>query len=278
MIAFLSCGPVVAIISVTQIRGRLVNLSTIAALAICAWTFAVDVSAAPVEIRGSFAQDIPPYLWVEKGEVHGIELEIMQAALEPRGYKVVAKPLPINRMWRTFTNGDLDFAAGLQLGEVQGSIFYSDEFLEYADVAVGRAGQDLHLTTPNDLFRYKVVSWQNAFNDLGLDKKTLPDAPHLPEGGFIEPPDSESGIRFFWAGRADVLVIDKFIYAWYLQKLRDAPEAKTAIALYDIFSPQIRVRVGFRDAKLCDEFNAGLKAIKDNGSYARILDHYALKY
>jgi polar amino acid transport system substrate-binding protein len=254
------------------------KLSKIRALATVAWGLATVANAAPIEIRGSFAQDIPPYIWVENGLVHGIELEIMQAALEPRGYKVVAKPLPINRMWRTFINGDLDFAAGLQLGEVQGNIFYSDEFLEYADVAIGKAGQDLHLTTPNDLFHYRVVAWQNAFIDLGLDKKNLPDAPHVPGGGFIEPPDSESGIRFFWAGRADVLVIDKFIYAWYLQKLRDAPEAKAGITLYDIFSPQIRVRIGFRDAKLCDDFNAGLKAIRDNGTYARIFEHYALKY
>lgn len=248
------------------------------ALAALAWAAAAGAVAAPIEIRGSFAQDIPPYLWVEKGEVRGIELEIMQAALEPRGYKVVGKPLPINRMWRTFTNGDLDFAAGLQLGEVQGAIFYSDEFLEYADIAIGKAGQDLHLASANDLFHHKVVAWQNAFADLGLDRKNLPDAPHVPGGGFIEAPDSESEIRFFWAGRAEVMVIDKFIYAWYLQKLREAPETKTGITLYDIFSPQIRVRVGFRDAKLCDEFNAGLKAIRDNGTYARIMDHYALKY
>jgi polar amino acid transport system substrate-binding protein len=238
---------------------------------------AYGATADTIEIHGSFAQDIPPYLWVEDGQVHGIELEIMQAALEPRGYKVVGKPLPINRMWRTFANADLDFAAGLQIGEVPGAL-YSDEFLEYADVAITKADRPFRLSSPNDLFRHRVVVWQNAFVDLGLDRRNLPDAPHVAGGGFIEAADSESQIRFFWADRADILVIDRYIYAWYQKRLKDLPDNGTGIAVYDIFAPQIRVRVGFRDQKLCDEFNAGLKEIRENGTYAKIFERYALRF
>ncbi len=253
------------------------KLSPVRVSALLLWLMAYGATADTIEIHGSFAQDIPPYLWVEDGQVHGIELEIMQAALEPRGYKVVGKPLPINRMWRTFANADLDFAAGLQIGEVPGAL-YSDEFLEYADVAITKADRPFRLSSPNDLFRHRVVVWQNAFVDLGLDRRNLPDAPHVAGGGFIEAADSESQIRFFWANRADVIVIDRYIYAWYQRKLKDIPDIGSGIAVYDLFAPQIRVRVGFRDQKIRDDFNAGLKEIRDNGTYAKIFEHYALRF
>jgi hypothetical protein len=46
------------------------------------------------------------------------------------------------------------------------------------------------------------------------------------------------------------------------------------IVMHDIFTPQIRVRVSFKSPKIRDDFNAGLKVIKENGDYKAIFLRY----
>jgi len=223
------------------------------------------------DLRVAFGQDKAPYLWVEDEKVTGIEYDIVHAALAAIGDGVVPVTLPNRRVSISLSGEDFDVVTGMQPNQA-GEAFYSDEYLSYVNFAVTRKDKHIKLQGLSDLFAHSVAIWQNAWEDLDLGKLR----PAGPNGlDYTEFTSQYRQSKFFWAERCDVTVIDRNIFLWYTRQLATEMDTTAALDFQNILPP-IHVRAAFRDARDRDLFNAGLKAIRANGSYDRIFVKYGL--
>ena len=136
-------------------------------LSVSVW---LSAHAAPArELKVAFGQEKAPYLWVEDGQVKGIELDIVRAALATVGDKLTAGILPNRRVTIALADNEFDMVAGVQMHQA-GEAFYSDEYMAYANYAITRKDKDIHLSGLADIFGHSIAIWQNAWEDLNLSR------------------------------------------------------------------------------------------------------------
>ena len=239
-------------------------------LQLFAWLIVQPVSAH--ELKVAFDQDKAPYLWVEGREIKGLEYDIVMAALAASGDSVSAVLLPNRRVSAALTLGEADAVTGLlQIGQA-GEAFYSDLYLTYANMAITRKSAGITIDRLEDIFGYSVAAWQMAWDDLGLGR--------LHPGGrdglaYSEFTSQYRQTKFFWAGRADVDVVDRDIFLWYSRILAKEMDTSDEVVFHDVV-PVVRVRAAFRFRADRDAFDAGMKTLRANGEIDRIYAKYGL--
>ena len=228
--------------------------------------------AAPArELKVAFGQEKAPYIWVEQGQVKGIELDIVKAALAAVGDTLTATILPNRRVTISLIDNEFDMVTGMQPHQA-GEAFYSDEYMTYANFAITRKDKNIRLGSLADIFGHSVAIWQNAWEDLSLSRLH----PAGPNGlDYTEFPSQFRQCKFFWVGRADINVIDRNIFLWYRRLLADEIDTSAEVEFHNIL-PTVRVRAAFRSPVDRDDFNNGLKAIRANGEIERIYARYSL--
>jgi polar amino acid transport system substrate-binding protein len=115
------------------------------------------------------------------------------------------------------------------------------------------------------------VAWQNARGDLG-DKFTRIVAGN---DHYKEISSQQTQVKFFLAGHASVIVIDKDIFSWHVKT--QGAEFNKSINDYEfhkIVPGFTNLYLGFRNKGLRDEFDKALRAMKEDGTYRKIIDSY----
>ncbi len=238
-------------------------------LSVSVW---LSAHAAPGrELKVAFGQEKAPYLWVENGQVKGIELDIVKAALAAVGDSLTAGIFPNRRVTISLADNEFDMVTGMQMHQA-GEAFYSDEYMTYTNFAITRKDKHIQLDSLADIFRHSVAIWQNAWEDLNLSRLH----PGGPSGlDYTEFPSQYRQCKFFWVGRAEINVIDRNIFLWYRPQLAREVDTSPEVEYHDIL-PTIRVRAAFRSPADRDDFNTGLKTIRANGEIERIYARYNL--
>jgi len=238
-------------------------------LSVSVWLSAHAASAR--ELKVAFGQEKAPYLWVENGQVKGIEFDIVKAALAAAGDTLTAGILPNRRVTIVLAENDFDMVTGMQMHQA-GEAFYSDDYLTYANFAITRKDRAIRLGKLADIFSHSVAIWQNAWEDLNLSIIR----PAGPAGlDYTEFPSQYRQTRFFWAGRADINIIDRNIFTWYSRQMAAEIDTTPEVEFHNIL-PTVRVRAAFRSPRDRDDFNAGLKRLRARGDYEKIFDKYGL--
>ena len=237
---------------------------------ILAWSLTQAVAARDIKV--AFDQDKAPYVWVEGGQVKGIEVDIVSAALAVSGDNIVPTLLPNRRVAVALADGSADAITGVQEGQV-GEVFYSDIYLIYTNVAATRKVKGIKLDGLPDIFGYSVAAWQKAWEDLELGR-LHPAGPG--DLSYTEFTSQYRQAKFFWAGRADIDIVDRNIFLWYAHRLAREMDTSAEITFHEIL-PSLGVRAAFRYAADRDAFNAGLKKIQASGQIDRIYDKYGLR-
>lgn len=223
------------------------------------------------ELKVAFGQEKAPYLWVENGQVKGIEFDIVKAALTAVGDTLTAGILPNRRVTIVLAEDEFDMVTGMQMHQA-GEAFYSDDYLTYTNFAITRKDKNIRLGKLADIFGHSVAIWQNAWEDLDLSKLH----PAGPNGlDYTEFPSQNRQTRFFWAGRADINVIDRNIFLWYSRQMAAEVDTTPEVEFHNIL-PTVRVRAAFRSPADRDDFNKGIKTIRANGEIDRIYARYGL--
>ena len=78
----------------------------------------------------------------------------------------------------------------------------------------------------------------------------------------------------FWLGRVPIIIIDKTIFEHHKKILHKYYDTTVPLRYHDIFGGKTSYAVAFSQANLRDQFNAGLKKIRLNGDYQRIINAY----
>lgn len=208
----------------------------------------------------------PPYI-LGPG-MTGIEYDIASRALEASGVRMLAQHLPPARALALLRAGRLD--GMLTVDEGIGSLgFFSDTYMHYQNVATTLARRQIRLSSIDDLEHYSVAAFQNASLILGPEFKALA-ARHR---DYKEHPQQITQNRLLYTGRVDVAVGDKLIFRYLNRQVDASIDTSQPLVHHPLFTPSARKAV-FRDAMLRDAFNAGLKTIRQNGTYAAIVKKY----
>jgi len=221
----------------------------------------------PQTLTVAVSLDIPPY--VMSKATRGVEVEILQKALP--GYQVSRVQMDYEALESAVSDKKADVAMSVQTE--QPGVSYSQEYIGFVNFAISKASDHFLITSVADLKGHTVLTWDNAWTELG-DAFKQQYAPESAErANYVEVADQEQQVRQFWEGDGRVIVIDRSIFDYFsLEQGHSVNEAE-----YHALFPEVtRFKVGFADAAVRDAFDAGLKALCSNGEYGALLQQYEM--
>ncbi len=225
------------------------------------------------ELRIAFSYDIPPFI-TDNG-TKGMEIEIVQKAMEYRGHSFAVLQAPYKRLQVAVSEMAIDGSAAVRKSTDDGT-YYSQNFIDFKNFAITKKNAGLTLDTLSDLKEKSILAWQNAHIDLGSEFEKL-FSPSVKEEYMMkyhEIPIQINQVDMFLRGRAEVIIIDESIFKWVTRQLAPHLDLEDAFVYHDIFPEKISFQVNFKEKNVRDDFNAGLQHIRENGTYQAIFDKY----
>lgn len=189
----------------------------------------------------------PPYI-MESGTA-GLDYDIARKAMAAGGYKL---------------DGMLSTTEG-----IGGHLYFSDSYIVYQNVATTLTSRNIKLRQIEDLANYSVAAFQSANLLLGERFNAIASN----HSDYREVPSQITQDKLLFMGRVDVVVGDRLIFRYFIDKLEPQIDASQAVTYHNIFPESPRKAV-FRDARVRDAFNAGLGIIRSNGTYDAIMKQY----
>lgn len=234
-------------------------------LVLLPWTAATWAA----EVTMAFGEKIPPFCFPQTNS--GIELEVIGAALAHKGHVLKPVYFPFARVPLAFKEREVD-AAMTDLGQdlTAAGGHYGDPAVFYDNVLITLAGRQLTLKRPDDLQGLSVVAFQGAVRRFPQWLEPVKAA-----GRYTELNDQAIQVRMLMLGRYDVVLSDRSIFRYFsLQLKREGLEIKpTQMHEFTVLNP-LDYRPVFRSRQVRDDFNIGLRHIKDSGRYQAIYDKY----
>jgi len=243
------------------------NLRSTFALLAIGWQCATPSMAADVSM--AFGEKIPPFCFPETNS--GIEVEVLGEALAYRGHVLKPRYYSFARIPVAFKAKEVD-AAMTDLGQDlrPDGAHYGDPAVFYDNVFISLKDRNLVIRKPEDLKGLSVISFAGA-------ARRYPDwlAAVQAEGHYYEQNDQALQVLTLDKGRYDLVLSDRNIFKYFTLQLRQTgykPKATTEHAFVR-FNP-LDYRPVFRDRKIRDDFNAGLKHLKETGRFQAIYQKY----
>jgi polar amino acid transport system substrate-binding protein len=218
-----------------------------------------------VRIGGS-SLNMPPYFITTDNS--GLEQEIIQAAFAAKGYQTTFE-YPNDRK-KLFLENKLDCISTI----VEKSGFpahYSDPIVVYHDMAIYLANRGFKIKTIDDLKGKKIEAFNKADTILNLGNIKQ-------EALYREHGSKASQILMLYHEKIDVLLMDVRMFGFYHNKMyhkiraienkkkEEAKEKKKEYVQHpleiSLIFPEHSYQIGCRTQQLKDDFNAGLKLIK----------------
>ncbi|MCG6881148.1 MAG: transporter substrate-binding domain-containing protein [Deltaproteobacteria bacterium] len=232
-----------------------------------AWPYA-SARGEPKELTVAVGLALAPYNIPE--ENRGIELDIVRESLAMKGYRIKTKYVPFARRIREIAQGEVDGV--LTVNENSDlDVYLSDQHIVCENVAVSLKKNNFKIEKISDLKDKSILTFQNAKKYLG--KEFVAAAEASPD--YREISGQELQINLLYGDRVDVIVLDKRIF-YYHRKNNKMVDTTQPIDMFYIFE-KVPFRVGFVDKKVRDDFNEGLKKLRESGRYDEIINKYILK-
>jgi len=234
-----------------------------------ALTLSFIVLAGPVfgdEVKVAVGLALPPYVLSETH--NGMEMDVVKEALAFKGHTLKPIYLPFMRVATSLESGDVDAAMTVNESSGMKAIHYSDSHITYQNVAVGLSASSLSVADIPSLGNYSVIAFQNATKYLGSAFKNMADT----NKRYSEKAQQDKQLAMLYSKRADLIVLDINIYK-YFKKLEKRVNTEAKVDIFEVFPPT-NYKVGFQNKAVRDDFNDGLKALKQSGRYQQIIDSY----
>lgn len=226
-----------------------------------------SLSAKP-EISVAISVDMPPYV-INKA-ASGLQVDIITTALD--GYDIRFVQMPFGEIQTAVQKGKADIGVGVQ--EDDSGVFYSNHFITFANVAVSKKASGQEIEQVGDLKGHQVLTWQNAYMELGEAFEQL-YSPQSPEReNYIEVADQADQVRIFWQGKNRIIVIDRSIFSYFSKEMGYVMDDVT---FHYLFPSVTSFKASFKDAKLRDNFNQALSQLCQSGEYEKTLSRYDVK-
>lgn len=236
---------------------------------------ALGAPAAARELSIGFGVDKPPFVFGRDGR--GLEIDIMRAALAFKGHTLKVVHVSNRRLQIGIKSMGLDGVATVR--EANDGTYYSDTFITFENYAITKKESGIEIRNVADLRAEgrSVVAWQNAYRDLGPEFEALFDPASLAPPSramYAELPSQRSQNLMFWMGRADVVIVDKTIFLFYKRELGKELDTSSEPVFHEVFPKRTHFQAAFKERKMRDDFNEGLRYLRSTGAYQLFYDHY----
>jgi polar amino acid transport system substrate-binding protein len=226
-------------------------------------------------VRFGFGFDKPPYVIGRTGE--GLEIDIAKAALQVTGLDLKIDFFDKKSLLPALKMKRVDAVASTH--DLEHRFCAVPNFIKYQIVAISKAANKISITQIDQLENKHVVAWGEAWKDLGESYRKLfnPESLYRNNDHYFEARDQYSQNAMFWAGRANVIIVDMSTFNWFRHTMANQYPTNKPIVIHKIFPPITRFPVLFNSKSLCYRFKKGLFAIKKNGLYNKLYTDYTKK-
>lgn len=240
------------------------------AAACCALALAGLAPLHAANVSMAFGEKIAPFCFPESDT--GIELDVMREALAYRGHVLVPRYFSFARIPVAFKARDVD-AAMTDLGEDMHAwgAFYGDPAVFYDNVFFTVSERGLVIRKPDDLHGLSVLSFPGGAKRYPQWLDGVRKA-----GRYYEQNDQALQVLTLDRGRYDVILSDRNIFRYFtnMLKLNKTFKPKAVTAHPFVKLEPMDYRPVFWDKKIRDDFNAGLKHLKETGRFDAIYQKY----
>ncbi len=214
------------------------------------------------EVKVAFGDKLAPYIIQPNS---GMEFEIIKSAFEQKSYKIDPIFVPFARLAKSAETGVYDVVATINEDSKIKNVYYSDSYITYENVAISI--KDYKIKNINDLKNKSIIAFQDANIYLGNEFAYAMKN----NSNYYELANQEGQVASLMKERVEVVIIDLNIFKYYYNKSSLFKQKQYIV--YRIFKPTL-YKLAFRDKKIRDDFNEGLKQLKNNGTYNKILKKY----
>ncbi len=206
--------------------------------------------------------------FVKKGDT-GLFTDLIKEifALLPQYQLKFRHGMSVRRLVKELNNGRIDAAANVFGADIKG--YMSEPIFRFTDVAVTLKSRNFVIREISDLKGKSLITYEGAKIVLGQKfGKTAETC-----SAYAEVPEPITQAKTLAKGRYEVSVGD--IYA-FLHSLRVWSGGKYKPDQFEFHHilPDIYTQMGFKNKKVCDDFNRALKEIKKNGKYDALYEKY----
>lgn len=214
------------------------------------------------DIKVAFGDKLAPYIIPPNS---GMEFEIIRSAFEQKSYKINPVFVPFARLAKSAETGVYDVVATINEDSKIKNVYYSDSYITYENVVISL--KDYKIKDINDLKNKSIIAFQDASIYLGEKfAYTMKNNPN-----YFELANQEGQVASLMKERVEVVVTDLNIFKYYYNKSSLFKQKQYIV--YRIFKPT-SYKLAFKDKKIRDDFNTGLKLLKSRGAYDKILRKY----
>ncbi len=216
---------------------------------------------------------LPPYVIQEDNS--GIELDIINAIFSLKGHTSKIIYWPNARVFSAFEAGQVDVASNVKKGLLRRG-YYSDTVVTFHNAAISLKKNKGFIKNINDLKHEGVLAFQNASRVLGTEFTHMAST----NENYAESADQSNHVVMLYRGRVDFIISDIAIFYYHrkqalISNRLNPKEIDKPVNFNRIFSENHYV-FAFLDEKIKNDFNEGLKEIRKNGLYDRILKKYKM--
>lgn len=224
------------------------------------------------DVKVVFSYSTPPYVFKDGS---GIVLTIVKEALAYKGHTVEPIFVNMGRASELFRDGYVDATSIIQTTSGL-EAFYSEDFMQYHNAAFVLRKKHMKIDKLEDLKDLYTIAFQNAHLYLGKEFGIIAE---LADKKYMEIADQKQQVSMLLNGRTEVAIMDRHIFTFYKNLLiqEKKVDENIDVKLIELFTPT-PYKVAFKDEKLRDDFNAGMKYLKESGRYDEIYDEYSKKY
>jgi len=208
---------------------------------------------------------LPPYTIAETNS--GMEFEIVREALRIKGYTMKPKYVPFARLKAEVANQTVDGAFPIT-ADSGTRAFYSVVHMIYENVAVSLQKNHFGFENIQALADKRIVAFQDAPRYLGKAYAAMANA----NPRYKEITNQELQINLLYTGRCDAIILDKNIFQYFRLNNKQV-DTSQAVTIHHIFETT-PYSVAFTDEKICNDFNDGLKQLRESGRYRDIILKY----
>ena len=206
--------------------------------------------------------DIPPY--VMDHAKRGVEVYLMHRALP--NYQLKWVQMDYQALETAVSDKKADIAMSVQTQKP--GVFYSADYIGFANFAISKKADNLAIEHIADLKGHPVLTWQDAWTELGDEFKNQYAPGSTERANYIEVADQAEQVRRFWEGTGKMIVIDRSIFDYFS---RQQGHSLDEVEYHALFPKVTKFKAAFADAALREEFNARLKRLCESGEYRRVL-------
>ncbi|WP_233216605.1 substrate-binding periplasmic protein [Blastopirellula marina] len=216
----------------------------------------------------AISPDIPPYILDDA--TSGLEVDLMQLAFPE--YELNFVQLPYEDLETAIPEKKADVSVGVRQ-EREGE-FDSIDFIAFSNVAIVKKSAGIELKRIADLGGYQVLTWQNAYLELGDGFRTMFAPGGVDHANYKEVADQQEQVADFWQADKAVIVIDQNIFNQFSQSLGYSLDD---VVVFDLFPAVTNFKIAFADELLCNQFGNRLRQLCMNGDYQKLLDKYGVQ-